>query len=122
MPSFVKLKFVGKRGARTDQTHVAAQHVDDLRELVDAVAAHDVADAGDALVVGEFENFLALFLSAIRRRTLAEADPLLDVFAMSIVPNRATHRAKLQEVELLAANSDSSLAEENRSTILEPNR
>src|SRR5271167_1895876 len=101
MPSFVKLKFVGKRGTRADQTHVAAQHVEDLRKLIDAVAAQDATDAGDAVVVGEFENFLTVLLHAIRRRTLAGADPLLDVFAMSIVAHRATHRAELEEVELL---------------------
>ena len=35
-------------GARADDAHVAEQHVDELRELVEAGVAHDLAPAGDA--------------------------------------------------------------------------
>ena len=35
-------------GARADDAHVAEQHVDELRELVEAGVAHDLSPAGDA--------------------------------------------------------------------------
>ena len=39
-------------GPRADEGHVAAQDVDDLRQLVDVEAAQDAADRGHAIVVG----------------------------------------------------------------------
>src|SRR5205807_6443412 len=33
-------------GAGADDAHLAAQHVEELRQLVDGVAAHEAADAG----------------------------------------------------------------------------
>ena len=37
-------------GARADQAHAAAQHIDELRQLVELAAAQDGAGAGDARV------------------------------------------------------------------------
>src|ERR1022692_2960628 len=102
MPSFVEFEFVGERRARSDQTHIAANHVDDLRQLIDTVATHDPSDPGDSIVVGELENFLAVRGGAVGGGTLALANPLLDVLAMRIVTRSATHGAKFEKVELLA--------------------
>jgi hypothetical protein len=40
----------GQRGPRSDQRHGAAQHVEQLRQLIEGVAAQDRAERGDALV------------------------------------------------------------------------
>jgi hypothetical protein len=37
--------------ARTDQGHVAAQHIDQLRQLIDAQSAKDATDAGNPRVI-----------------------------------------------------------------------
>ena len=37
--------------ARADEAHVALEHVEQLRRLVEREAADDAADAGDAVVV-----------------------------------------------------------------------
>src|SRR5580658_2939972 len=104
MPSLVEFELVRQRRTRSDEAHVAAQDVDDLGELIDTVAANDAPDVGDAFVVGEFEDFLAVVVRAIGGRALAEPDPLLDVFAMRVITRLAAHRAQLEETEFLAAN------------------
>ena len=41
---------VGDERPRADEAHLAAQHVEELRQLVERGAAQEVADAGDARV------------------------------------------------------------------------
>ena len=47
---------VGQRRARTDDGHLAQEHVEELRELVDGVLADELADLGDARVVPHLEH------------------------------------------------------------------
>src|SRR6185437_1709467 len=79
---------------RPDEAHIAAQHVEELRQLVDTEFTDDVADAGDAGI-------------AIR----GPADPV----ALGIV----AHGAKFQNVEALTAETDALLAIERRAGAFE---
>src|SRR5208282_3648512 len=53
---FVMIDFVDGMRPRSNQAHFSAQHVPELREFVEAIAADDTADAGDSGVVVNFEN------------------------------------------------------------------
>ena len=74
-------------GARADDAHVAEQHVDELRELVEAGVAHDLAPAGDA---------------GVALRGLQAVGLGVDL-----------HAAELKAGELLAVESGALLAEEH---------
>src|SRR4029079_826141 len=50
-PGGAELVFGEGSGARADDRHVAEQHVDELRELIEAELADVLADAGEARVV-----------------------------------------------------------------------
>src|ERR1035441_10916544 len=56
---------------RSNQAHFPEQHVPELREFVEAVAADDMADAGDSGVVVKFEN-RAFSLVAVAQLFLEE--------------------------------------------------
>jgi hypothetical protein len=75
-------------GARTHQRHVAAQHVPQLRQLVQAGAAQDLADTGDAVIGGDIPRVVAVGV-----------DP---------------HGAELQQLERMAVLADPDLAEQHR--------
>ena len=47
---------VGQRRARAHDGHLAQEHVDELRELVDGVLADELADPGDARVLFHLEH------------------------------------------------------------------
>ena len=48
LPRLVLRHFAGQGRPRTDDAHFAAQHVDELRELVDAELADEATHGGDA--------------------------------------------------------------------------
>src|SRR5450759_5895685 len=73
---------------RPYQAHLPAQHVPELRQFVEAVAADDTADAGDSGVVLNFED-RALSL-------VAGAQLFLEVFGVG------HHGAKLKAAEAAA--------------------
>jgi len=52
---FVVVDLVDRMRPRSNQAHLSAQHVPELREFVETVAADDTADAGDPGVVIDFE-------------------------------------------------------------------
>ena len=56
--------FVHRQRPRADQRHVALEHVPQLRQLVDAGLAEEVADAGDPRVVLQLER-RAVLLAAL---------------------------------------------------------
>src|SRR6202034_4911927 len=56
MLQFVFFYFGGDWGPRTDDAHLPAQHIQELRELVEAVFAEDSSEAGDARIVRNFEQ------------------------------------------------------------------
>src|SRR5579885_562244 len=94
MPVVVERELVGQRGPRADEAHLAADHVYELRQFVDAEAAQDAAHESDALVVGELVNRAAGPVV----RGGAIANPVADVFTMSLVARAARtderHRAQ----------------------------
>lgn len=47
---------VGQRRARAHNGHLAQEHIDELRELVDGVLAYELADPGDARVILHLEH------------------------------------------------------------------
>src|SRR5260370_35090034 len=89
MPRLVKLELIGQGGARADEAHFAANHIDELRQFIDAEAAEPVAGLSHALVVGELEHALAA--GAVLGRRLALANHLPDLVAMRrILRGRST--------------------------------
>ena len=74
------------RRARADDRHLAAQDVDEVRQLVDRRAAQQRADARDARVAGVDGEAGAELLGAV------------------------DHRAQLQDVELAPVAADAALA------------
>src|SRR5262249_14982242 len=74
-------------GARADETHLAAQNIDELWDLVNAGFADESADAGDARVATLRPLRLAVFFGVLPHRAGLDdledapifADPLLHV-------------------------------------------
>src|SRR5437764_946106 len=83
--------------ARADDRHVAAQDVEQLRQLVERQAAHDLADARAAVVALDAAGSLARLGHEL----------LLD-------GRRDPHRAELEHVELATVETDATLAIEDR--------
>src|SRR5829696_1217251 len=83
-------------GPRTDQRHVAPDHVQKLRKLIDAELAEDATDRGHArIILG-------------RRRTSA------DVRLVS------EHRPELEDVDHLIVEADAGLHEQDRPRTAQP--
>jgi hypothetical protein len=81
--------------ARSDETHIASQHVDQLRELVERGRAQSPPERRDASIIGQ---------------ELAAAIALVG------------HRAKLEELEWAIAEAGAALSEEHRATKADANR
>src|SRR5699024_8570718 len=77
----VRRDLAGERRARADEAHVAAQDVEELRQLVEGVAAQQPAERGDARVVAQLEQ---------RARALVEVGEVVDLSLRA-----HTHRAEL---------------------------
>ena len=77
-------------GAWPDQAHVTVEHVEELRQFIDAQQPDDVADAGDAAVVGGGPARFAVFLGI------------------------GAHAAELDDIEGLAVVAHPLLAVEHR--------
>src|SRR4051794_2343827 len=90
----------GALGALAHDRHLATQDVEELRQLVERVAAQQRADGGAA--VGA--------LDSARRRVLREQHQ--DVVGSVRVGH--AHRAELEEVELAPVAAHAALAEEDR--------
>jgi hypothetical protein len=88
----------GDRGPRADDRHLAAQHVDEVRQLVEARPAQQAPDTRDARV-------------ALRDRQAA-ADVL----------GAGDHRPQLEDVEGLAVAADAALAVDRRPRGLQADR
>ena len=94
----VVVDLVLDRRPRADDRHLAAQDVDQVRQLVEREAAQQAADAGDARIALEHVD-----AGAHRRRA-------------------GDHRAQLPELEGRAAATDAALAVEDRSAALQLDR
>src|SRR6185503_1027506 len=98
VPAGHLLVLVDDERARTDQAHLAAQHVDELRELVERRPPQEPPDARDPRVVGDLEK--AARLVAVEQLDLA----LLGV---------AAHGPELDDPEAGVAATDACLPEED---------
>ena len=110
MPGLVLLELVRERRARPDERHVAAQHVPELRQLVEARLAQEASDRRDPRVAGQLEE---------RGSRRAAAWPLAlmncaDELAMKGVVRVHVHRAELQHRERLHRSARPAPAEEDR--------
>src|SRR3954447_1465962 len=92
---------------RAHQAHVALQDVPELRQLVDARAPEEAADARDARIVLEQQP----------RRVLTERAQLLHEVVRVL-----DHRPELVEPELAARATHAHLREEDRAARVEPDR
>lgn len=90
----------GKRGARPDQGHLAAHHVEQLRQLVQARLAEPLAEAGRARVVRHLEERAVHLVVRLELGQLG--------FGIHV------HGAELVHPELLAVQADAALLEEHR--------
>src|SRR5580704_18896085 len=104
MARLVLFDFVGQRRARPDQAHLAANHVDELRQLIDTEAAQPAPDGRDALVPIELEYRLAVL--SWTRRAGAGANPLADELPMHQVIGFGPHGAELEHLERTAVEPD----------------
>ncbi len=82
---------------RTDDAHVAAHHVEELRELVERELAHDPTDPGVARVVVALVGLASVV-----------AAPVVVLVARA---SAVVHRAELQEAEFVAVATDAALSE-----------
>ena len=98
----------GRAWAGTDQGHVAAQHVQQLRQLVDAEAAQDAADPGDARVVLELVDAIA-GAGIGARGELARVE-----LPVGLVVAPGVHGAQLQHRERAPVAADPGLTEQRR--------
>ena len=111
MPALVLFDLVRDRWPRSDQRHLAAQNVPQLRQLVEAGLAEDPADGGDAGVVDDLEY------SPLFRRLGDLSIPLnepADEFVMNGVIRGCRHRPEFHDVEPLHVLPHPVLPEEDR--------
>ena len=80
---------------RSDERHVAAQHVQKLRQFVDVQFADDAADARDAIVVRGRLFDVAVVLHRLHRAELADAERLLVEAIATLEEQRRTARFEL---------------------------
>src|SRR5688572_4918719 len=91
--------FINGQWARTHETHLTAQDVEELREFVDAPFAKDAADGSDARIVRQFEDGTGHFVEN------GQFD--LPLFGI------AHHGTKLQHGERTAIEATSTLPEKD---------
>ena len=85
---------------RAHQAHLAADHVPELRQFVDAGAAQEATHAGDPRIVGDLEGGSADLVALLQL-----AQPLLGV---------GDHGAELEDLERSTVEADPRLPEEDR--------
>ena len=103
---FVMVDLVDRMRPRSDQAHLAAQHVPELREFVEAVAADETSDASDSGVAVDLEN-RALSL-------VASAQVFLEVCGIG------HHGAKLVTTEAAAFGASTFRRVEDRTGRVQP--
>src|ERR1700733_1209963 len=56
MTVLIGLEFIAGRRARTHQTHIAQQHVPELRKLIEMSPAHNISARDDARIIANLEE------------------------------------------------------------------
>src|SRR5207245_7840561 len=108
LPGLVLLDLRSRRRPRPNETHIAEYDVDQRRKLVEAIAAQEPADAGDARVSPDLEH-RARDLIPLEKRDDETIGVLL-------------HRAELQHPEATAILAHADLAIERRPGRIELDR
>jgi hypothetical protein len=82
---------IGALRPRTDEAHVAAQHAEDLRQLVDPGGADEAAHAGDPLVAERCPARHAVLLGVLAHAAELEQgiDPAVEPDALLAIEHRA---------------------------------
>ena len=111
VPRLVLLDLVGERRPRSDERHLAAQDVPELRQLVEARLAQEPPDRRDPRVVGHLEHAV---VAAVLARLSARLDEPAHVLVMERVIRVRVHRPELQHRERLRILTDADLPEEDR--------
>jgi hypothetical protein len=97
------------QGPRADEAHLAAQDVDQLRQLVDRGPAQKAADARDPRVLADLEHDAVVGLVELGELGLARL-------------RVGEHRTELEDRELVAVAAHASLTEEHRAARVELDR
>ena len=109
MPRLVLLELVGNRWPRADERHVSAQHVPELRQLVEAAVSEKASDRRDPWIVGELEDF-----GLTRLALAARIDEPRDVLLMERLVHVHVHRPELENLERFHPLADAHLFEKYR--------
>src|ERR1019366_6643274 len=118
MPRLIGFELVRKRGTRADQAHLAANHVDQLRQLVEAEAAQNPPNRRDAIVTGQLEHLRVAPGPVTGGGPIL--DPALDILAMRRIGGGNAHRAQLEHLERIAAHTDALLAKQHWPAVKNP--
>src|SRR6266542_1242130 len=97
----IMLEIRFEEGARSDKRHIADEHVDELREFVEAPAAEEATKPGNARISRNFEKARIAGVVQVRQ------PPFLEVGANA-------HRTELEHSESLPTKASPILSEEYR--------
>src|SRR5512146_1716810 len=101
MPRLVAPNFDRNRRAWSHERHLAGEHIEELRQLVEAESTKQPPDPRDSRIVSQLEQpAVGIRVEVSNRRALA--------FGL------VRHAAKLPHHEVAAAKSDATLAKEDR--------
>src|SRR5207249_8145915 len=87
-----ELELVRNERARTDKRHLATEHVEELRQLIEAPLAQPAADACSRVATVEL-------VQIVRSRQRVGPHDLLDVFAVRGGIGALAHRPELEQSE-----------------------
>ena len=81
-----------KRRTRSDEAHLAAQHVDQLGQLVEAGLSEKPADRGDARILVHLEQWSAALFSDSIEASICSASTriVLNLSSRNVVPSLPT--------------------------------
>ena len=108
MPVLEELVVAQRQGTRADEAHLALQHVDDLRNLVEREAAEEPPDARDPRVLADLEERALGFVLVLE-------------LGLELGGAR-DHRAELQHRKLALPDADAAIDEEDRPARVELDR
>src|SRR5665213_2117404 len=114
MPLAIHVNLVGDSRPRPDETHLIAQHVEQLRQLVDAGSTYKCAEACYAWIACHLEDRVT---TAVVREWLTALNPALDISLMRAIARLHSHRAELDELEGAAIEPDAGLVKEDWPTV-----
>src|SRR5688572_29268911 len=107
VPQGVVLEFISDGRPWSDKRHLAAQDVDELRQLIEAALAEEVSERRNARIISHLESALAAI------QLFCDQTP--DVFLVNRRVVIGVHGPEFQEGELLPKLTNAFLAKQHRS-------